>query len=344
MSISINFNDQNKQNMPGLAVSLATSQKENEKKTTVFMGDLNIGKDPIKEKIESARKQAFKIVSDAYGADRDFDKQVGKIKDLAKEMKAEKAAAQEDKKAAEETIEGIKNEYSVGEDSKEQQDLEWLMNYRKGSRDERFCDPEQMKKDRARADEIEANLTEYQSRMLEAGEQLDTAQKRIDEADAALVATRQSLTDAAQEKNKNHAMVDAQNEAEAIMDAAEKSVVGMIMNDAKDKIDEKAREEQEKAEEKKEEEEKQEKIEAERAEKKAIQEALAEGSKETVQEARDQSRQRGNDDLELTDVLGSDPTQRIENAGNVNAALDELKNKMALIDADLKGIKIDESV
>ena len=89
--------------------------------------------------------------------------------------------------------------------------------------------------------------------MLEAGEQLDTAQKRIDEADAALVATRQSLTDAAQEKNKNHAMVDAQNEAEAIMDAAEKSVVGMIMNDAKDKIDEKAREEQEKAEEKKEE-------------------------------------------------------------------------------------------
>ena len=30
--------------------------------------------------------------------------------------------------------------------------------------------------------------------------------------------------------------------------------------------------------------------------------------------------------------------------GNVNAALDELKNKMALIDADLKGIKIDETV
>ena len=344
MSISINLNDPNKINMPGIAVASSVSQKEGEKKTSVFMGDLNIGKDPVKEKLESARKQAFKLVSDAYGADRDFDKQLGKIKDLAKEMKIEKAAAQEDKKAAEEAIEGIKKEYSVGSDSKEQQDLEWLMDYRKASPDERFCDPEQMKKDRARADEIEANLTEYQSRMLEAGEQLDTAQKRIDEADAALVATRQSLTDAAQEKNKNHAMVDAQNEAEAIMDAAEKSVVGMIMNDAKDKIDEKAREEQEKAEEKKEEEEKQEKIEAERAEKKAIQEALAEGSKEAVQEARDQSRQRGNDDLELTDVLGSDPMQRIENAGNVNAALDELKNKMALIDADLKGIKIDESV
>ena len=216
-------------------------------------------------------------------------------------MKAEKAAAQEDKKAAEEAIEGIKKEYSI-------------------------------------------DLTEYQSRMLEANEQLDTAQKRIDDADAVLVATRQSMTDAEQEKNKNHAMVDAQNEAEAIMDAAEKSVVGIVMNDAKDKIDEKAREEQEKAEEKKEEEEKQEKIEAERAEKKAIQEALAQGSKDALQEAREQSRQRENDDLDLTDVMGKDPTQRLENAANVNAALDELKNKMALIDADLKGIKIDETV
>ena len=164
------------------------------------------------------------------------------------------------------------------------------------------------------------------------------------DADAVLVATRQSMTDAEQEKNKNHAMVDAQNEAEAIMDAAEKSVVGIVMSDVKDKIDEKAREEQEKAEEKKEEEEKQEKIEAERAEKKAIQEALAQGSKDALQEAREQSRQRENDDLDLTDVMGKDPTQRLENAANVNAALDELKNKMALIDADLKGIKIDETI
>ena len=96
MSIYINLNDANKINMPGIAVASSVSQKEGEKKTSVFMGDLNIGKDPVKEKLESARKQAFKLVSDAYGADRDFDKQLGKIKDLEKEMKIEKAAAQED--------------------------------------------------------------------------------------------------------------------------------------------------------------------------------------------------------------------------------------------------------
>lgn len=83
---------------------------------------------------------------------------------------------------------------------------------------------EQMKKDRARADEIVSNLTEYQSRMLEANEQLDHAAERIDAAESALIATRQAMTDAQSEKNKSHAMVDARDEADAIMDAAERDV------------------------------------------------------------------------------------------------------------------------
>ena len=139
-------------------------------------------------------------------------------------------------------------------------------------------------------------------------------------------------------------MADAQKEADEIMDEAERAVVGMVMSDAKDKLDEKLREEQEKAEEKKEEEEKQEKIEAQREEKKEIQEALTEGSREAVQEARERSRQREGNDLDLTDVMGSDPTAMLEKTSNVNAQLDDLKNKMALIDADLKGLKVDETV
>ncbi|MCR4642888.1 MAG: hypothetical protein K5697_12790, partial [Lachnospiraceae bacterium] len=115
---------------------------------------------------------------------------------------------------------------------------------------------------------------------------------------------RQAMTDAKTEKNKTHAMVDAQKEAEEITDEAERAVVGMVMHDAKDKLDEKLREEQERAEEKKEDEEKQEK----------------------------------------TDVIGTDPTAMPEKTSNVNMQLDDLKNKMALIDADLKGIKVDESV
>ncbi len=345
MNISINIREQQKNvTMPGITGPSSAAKKEGEQRNALFAGDMNLAQDPIRERLENARKKAYKIVSDAFGVDQDFDLQMDKVKDFAREQREEKYAAATDKRAAEDTISALKEEYHVDPDSKEQQDLDWLMAYRKASPDERFADLEQMKKDQARAAEIEAGLSDYQAAMLEANERLDHAQGRMEEADAALIATRQALTDAKTEKNKSHAMVDAQKEADEIMDEAERAVVGMVMSDAKDKLDEKLREEQEKAEEKKEEEEKQEKIEEQREEKKEIQEALTEGSREAVQEAKERGRQREGDDFDLTDVMGSDPTVMLEKTSNVNAQLDDLKNKMALIDADLKGLKVDETV
>ena len=344
MNISINIREQQNTASPGLTAPSSLDAKESEKKKTLFAGDMNLAPDPVKERLESARKKAFKIVSDAFDADRDYDRRMEKVKDFAREQREEKSAATADKKDAEETIAALKAEYQVDPDSKEQQDLDWLLAYRRQSPGERFSDIEQMKKDRARASEIEAGLTEYQTRMLEANDHLDHAQERIEEAEASLIATRQALTDAQTEKNKSHAMADAQKEADEIMDSAERAVVGMVMSDAKDKLDEKLREDQEKAEEKKEEEEKQEKLEAQREEKKEIREALTEGTREAVQEAEERSRQREEDELDLTDVMGADPAAMLEKTSNVNAQLDDLKNKMALIDADLMGLKVDETV
>lgn len=348
MNISISFQEQQKNTLiPGLGGGISNEREDatdNTNKKAFFAGNMNLGNDPKQERLEEARKKAYKVVSDVFGADRDFDRQLDEIRNYAETKREEKAAAMSDKKTAEDMIDALRKEYSVDPESKEQKDLDWLMAYRKASHDERFCDIEQMKKNRARADEIEANLTEYQSRMLEANEQLDHAQKRIDDADNALMSIRQSLTDAETEKNKTHAMADAQDEAETIMDEANRAVIGMAMNEAKDKIEEKMQEEQEKAEEKKEEKEEQEELEAERAEKKAVQEALTEETKEAVKEAREESRRRKADDLDLTDVTGADPAALTDRLSNVNAALDDIKNKMALVDADLKGIKVDEII
>ncbi|MBR3524744.1 MAG: hypothetical protein IKO11_02760 [Lachnospiraceae bacterium] len=345
MNISVNFQEQQKNGMmPAVNAAAPGVGKDGEQKKSLFAGDMKLGTDPVRERLDSARKKAYKIVSDAFDADKNFERQMNRVREFAREQKDEKALAQSDRASAEKTIASLKEAYGVDPGSQEQKDLDWLMDYRRQSPEERLGDIEQLKKDRARAAGIEAGLTEYQSRMLEANEQLDHAQARIDEADAALIATRQAMTDAKTEKNKTHAMVDADEEAEEIMDAAERAVVGMVMNDAKDKLDEKLREEQEKAEEKKEEEEKQEKLEAEREEKKELREAFAEGSKEAVQEARENSLQRDTDTPDLSDVAGADPAALLEKQGKVNAQLDELKNRMALIDADLKGIKLDETV
>ena len=73
------------------------------------------------------------------------------------------------------------------------------------------------------------------------------------------------------ERLKSAPMVKAQNEADAILDAASKEVIGMIMEEAKDTMDEKSKEEQEKAE----------KLEERREEQEAFIEKQKEKRKET---------------------------------------------------------------
>jgi hypothetical protein len=180
--------------------------------------------------------------------------------------------------------------------------------------------------------------------MLEADGRLTAAKQRIDEADKAMVAATQSFTDAESENNKQHTMLDAKKDGEAIIAAAERDVIGMVVTDAKEKQDEKIREEQEEKEKEKEEEKEQAKIEAKREEQKELQEALAHNNREAISDVEARSRERKQEDLELSDLTDLNPVQMYQSSGQAEAALEELKNKMALIDVDLMGLKVDETV
>ena len=141
-----------------------------------------------------------------------------------------------------------------------------------------------------------------------------------------------------------YTMLDAKKDGEAIIAAAERDVVGMVVTDAKEKQDEKIREEQEKKEKEKEEEKEQAKIEAKREEQKELQEALAHNNREAISDVEARSRERKQEDLDLSDLTDLNPAQMYQSSGQAEAALEELKNKMALVDADLMGLKVDETV
>lgn len=345
MNISINgIGNQNTQQQVKTTVGTANAPKEEKKGMTVFAGNLNMGQDPVKEKLESARKQAFKMVSDAWNTDRDFQKRLQDLKDFVAEQRSEKASAKQMANDAEKTMKDLKEEYNLDPESDEQKDLDWLMAYRKKPIEEKFKDIDQWKKDEERAKGITENLTEYQSRMLEADERLTVANQRIDDADKAMIAATQSFTDAESENNKQHTMLDAKKDGDTIIAAAERDVIGMVVTDAKEKQDEKIREEQEEKEKEKEEEKEQAKIEAKREEQKELQEALAHNNREAISDVEARSRERKQEDLDLSDLTELSPAQMYQSSGQAEAALEELKNKMALIDVDLKGLKVDETV
>lgn len=108
-------------------------------------------------------------------------------------------------------------------------------------------------------------------------------------------------------------MLKAQDAAEDVLEAASDEILGMLMEEAKDHIDE----EQEKREEQAE------KI----AEKKEEQEEQLEKSKEQ------------NDELEeVTEAI----REASEDGADVQKELDDILNKLKLLKEDLKGAKVDQ--
>jgi len=129
-----------------------------------------------------------------------------------------------------------------------------------------------------------------------------------------------SIRDTRRERLKYHPMVKAQNSADAVMDAAGDEILGMLQQESMDHIDEEAGKREEQAEEVKEErEEKEEQLE-ERKEKREEAEAWVE---------------------ELTPEEFSELTMSSE---DVQKEVQDMLRKLNLLDEDLKGAAVDESL
>jgi hypothetical protein len=99
---------------------------------------------------------------------------------------------------------------------------------------------------------------------------------------------------------------------------------------------------QEKAEENAEKkEEKDEQIEERKLEQK-IKEAIAEGSKEALEEAKAEERRSESQDMELGDIMQMTENDATATVSQTSDSLAEIKSNMKLLEADLKGIKVDE--
>ena len=144
------------------------------------------------------------------------------------------------------------------------------------------------------------------------------------------------------EKLKTHGMVDAKNAADVIMDAANDDVVSMLVSDVKDGIDEKMEEAKEDAKDVADEKEKrQERLDA-LEEKRAVEKALIEGTKEAVDRAKEKQQRHEAPDMKLDEMLTL--TTEHKQMNGVEQGLDDIKSSMKVLEADLKGIKVDKEV
>ena len=140
-----------------------------------------------------------------------------------------------------------------------------------------------------------------------------------------LMAISESVHDSKIDRLKSQDMLKADDSADRILDAAEKDVLGMVIDDAKENIDKKMEEEQKKAE--------------EAAKKRDEQQERIDDSKQDAREQREIIRNDAKTDM--LDINNGLSGKDVNNVEEVQKHIQKMLNDEKLINEDLKGIRID---
>lgn len=236
MNNTVNFSPNNKE------------VKNNEKSIDARNLNLNFQMDGVEAKRKNAKKQAMKLISDAWERD---EKTARGIKTMQEEKNQKVSEIQELKsriKDIDENKEQLRQEYGVSEDSEEYKDLKLLEKYQNNKTGASFDDFSDEEIERLK--ELQNTpLTEYQKKSLELNGVQNAIGVEIQKGENSLIAMNAAISDAKLEQVKSQVMLKSQDAAGQILDAANKDIIGMLVDEAKEHIDNTFEEEEEKAEE-----------------------------------------------------------------------------------------------
>lgn len=297
------------------------NSKQTRNRKTINASELNLkpyNDNQIDAKRLRARKQAMKLISDAWKSSNMRDKNIEDMKlDEITELKNKVSDLENEKEA-------YRADYGVDMNSQEQKDLELLEKYqnnRYGSAEDTFS-----KEELDRLKELQNTpLTEYQEKVLKLNSSQIHFKDEIGQKELKIACTTASIALAEIDRDKSQEMLKAQDSADQIIGAVEGEVKNLLVAEGKDNIDDKAEGNKEKADEaEKKQEEQQEKIDEKRKERKE-QEEIIEGQAEA-------------DKLEMNANIRSNDVDHVTEAQKQIVRIMK-DNKM--LNEDIKGIDID---
>ena len=160
-------------------------------KNAVFGGATKLGEDPVAKRREEARKQAWKVVENAWKNDRSVDDTIQSHRDSYAELENRKKGALAAIDETNQQKEALREQCGVDADSQEQQDLPLLekeQDYKNGVLDEGLTDEEY---DRL-AEIHKKPLTGYQKQALELNNYAAGHKREIRRADYGMTAEKQT--------------------------------------------------------------------------------------------------------------------------------------------------------
>jgi hypothetical protein len=210
------------------AIAKKTSDKKHAT-NTIFAGSLSINQDPIADKKLQSQKQAMKTILDKFNQDHSIDQGLETRREHQKELSADMKLASDQISNLNKMKQQFKEAYGITEDSEEQKSLELL--------EKSMFTTKELTKEEMKQLEVMGPLTDYQKTVLRYDAMEDIWKQRVEKAQNGIISESKTIAAINVARLKTHPMVDAQKEAAAIIEEANKEVIGIIVQQTKENVD-----------------------------------------------------------------------------------------------------------
>lgn len=313
-----------------------SSQKKGMKNGSINMNELNGNKDTILKRKQRAQARAMKVVTDAWLGDKKIQWGIDESKARIQEYQNVASEEVDIIMGLQEKKRALMEEYGVEEGSAERAAL--LEKQQQSLEDSSVVMTTEEK-------ERLAQLNEYEERASEIDGAIQSHQFEVYKAESGIVGENAGIRSVRIENLKHHAMLDAQQEADKIMEAASQEAIGMLTGEAQDHIQEELEKKKEEAEKKAEEkEELEEKIEERKEEKEELQEKIEIKQEENrdVEEIKEEQRENAKEQADIIEDAQIYSTNQSTLPSKVQAEIKAILQKMKLLEEDVKGAKVDD--
>ncbi len=312
---------------------------------SINMNSLGFNQDSVLLRKQFARKRAMKLINDAWAGDKKVDFDMDEIRSDIDKANSDISEYTDIISGYKSRKDELKEYYGIEDENFSKDDEKLLEKAKTAAADPSITLTEE---EQARLTELkDSPLYKYRQETKDLDAAIENYEKKIDNAYDMVRSGNAQIRGIKLERLKYHDMADARKRADDIYADASKDAIGIMIGEAKDHIEEEFEKKVEEAKENaKEKEEQEEKLNEKKEEREEFEEKLEvkreeSGETEKLRAKQEKNAREQSDIIEDAEGNGEDadtlPSQ-------IKSEIKQMLQKMKLLEEDLKGAEIDDSI
>jgi hypothetical protein len=207
------------------------SESNNQKITSIYAGNLNLVRDPVEVRKANGQKQAIRAILETFSKELNIDSNIDEMRTKQEELRSDMSVYHDKLASVQKMKEELRKGYEVSEYSEEEKDVNLII---KG-----VNNPEALTDEEKQRLESIGSLTDYQKEMLECNKIETYWNNNLNNANNSINNISVAVSSIQLDRQKHNPVLDAKEAAQDIIDITSKEVIGMLLEESKETVDEK---------------------------------------------------------------------------------------------------------